>query len=80
MAHKTIMIQEEVYEMLNALKGTDKSFNDIIKELIQKNGDLRPYFGIIDDSKAEVMLKAIKNLKSKVSDKSKEVDLVRAWE
>ena len=37
MAHKTIMIQEDVYEMLETLKGTDRSFNDVIKALILRN-------------------------------------------
>lgn len=80
MVHKTIMVQEEIYDILTALKGEDKSYNDVIRELIQKSGELKPFFGIIDDDKAEIMLKAINQLKEQVLPPSKQDKLTRAWE
>jgi len=50
---KTIMIRDDVYRKLNEIKG-DKSFSDIIEELIEESLSLRKrklkkYFGILSE-------------------------------
>lgn len=65
MGQKTIVVQDEVYELLSILKGSDRSFNDVIRDLIQHSGDIRPFFGVIDDAKAQEMLDVVMVLKKK---------------
>jgi len=54
---KTILIRDDVYKKLNEIKG-NKSFSDIIEELIEESLSLRKkklekYFGILSKEEAE---------------------------
>jgi len=55
---KTIMIRDDVYNKLARIKG-DKSFSDIIEELIEESISLRrkkieKYFGILKEEAEEL--------------------------
>jgi predicted CopG family antitoxin len=70
---KTIMIKDDVYRKLNEIKG-DKSFSDIIKELIEESLSLRKkklkkYFGILSEEEAKELEREIKEMRNK-SDES----------
>ena len=70
---KTIMIREGVYRKLNEIKG-NKSFSDIIEELIEELLSLRrkkleKYFGILSEEEAEELEKEIKEIR-KMSDEN----------
>jgi len=70
---KTIMISEGVYRKLNEIKG-NKSFSDIIEELIEELLSLRrkkleKYFGILSEEEAEELEKEIKEIR-KMSDEN----------
>jgi predicted CopG family antitoxin len=60
---KTIMIRDDVYNKLAKIKG-NKSFSDIIEELIEESISLRrkkieKYFGILKEEEAEELKKGI---------------------
>ncbi|MDT7887327.1 MAG: antitoxin VapB family protein [Thermoproteota archaeon] len=60
---KTIMIRDDVYNKLAKIKG-NKSFSDIIEELIEESISLRrkkieKYFGILKEEEAEELKKEI---------------------
>jgi predicted CopG family antitoxin len=60
---KTIMIRDDVYNKLARIKG-NKSFSDIIEELIEESISLRrkkieKYFGILKDNEAKELKKEI---------------------
>jgi predicted CopG family antitoxin len=60
---KTIMIRDDVYNKLPKIKG-NKSFSDIIEELIEESISLRrkkieKYFGILKEEEAEELKKEI---------------------
>ncbi|MFP3233016.1 MAG: antitoxin VapB family protein [Sulfolobaceae archaeon] len=66
---KTIMIRDEVYKKLVEIKG-DKSFSDVIEELIEESLSLRKkrlerYFGILSKEDAEESMKKIKEMREK---------------
>jgi len=70
---KTIMIREGAYRKLNEIKG-NKSFSDIIEELIEELLSLRrkkleKYFGILSEEEAEELEKEIKEIR-KMSDEN----------
>jgi len=70
---KTIMIRDDVYRKLNEIKG-NKSFSDIIEELIGESLSLRKkklekYFGILSKGEAEELEKEIKEMRKR-SDES----------
>jgi len=70
---KTIVIRDEVYRKLNEIKG-NKSFSDIIEELIEESLSLRKkklekYFGILSEGEAEELEKEIKEMRKR-SDES----------
>ncbi|MUM63724.1 antitoxin [Acidianus infernus] len=70
---KTIMIRDEVYKKLVEIKG-DKSFSDVIEELIEESLSLRKkrlerYFGVLSKEDAEELMKKIKEIREK-SDES----------
>ena len=70
---KTIMIRDDVYKKLVEIKG-DKSFSEIIEELIEESLILRrrkleKYFGILNGEEAEEMMKEIKEAR-KITDES----------
>ena len=70
---KTIMIREGVYRKLNEIKG-DKSFSDIIEELIEESLSLRKkkldkYFGILSKEEAKELEREIKEMR-KINDES----------
>ncbi|PIU22148.1 MAG: antitoxin [Candidatus Diapherotrites archaeon CG08_land_8_20_14_0_20_30_16] len=65
---RTIMIKDEVYNMLASIK-EDKSFSETINSLIKKNTDIRKanlikLYGIIDEKKANEMMVSIKEVRS----------------
>ena len=69
---KTIMIRDDVYKKLNEIKG-NKSFSDIIKELIEESLSLRKkklkkYFGILSEEEAEELEKEIKEMRKKTDE------------
>ena len=49
MASKTLMIQEDTYNLLVKLKTKNESFNDLILRLIYAKQDFEPFFGLLDD-------------------------------
>ncbi|MHA1489976.1 MAG: antitoxin VapB family protein [Promethearchaeota archaeon] len=59
MASKTIMIQEETYQLLLKLKKENESFNDVIIRLIYKKQDLTPFFGLLTKKEGNEIEKAI---------------------
>jgi len=66
---KTIMIRDEVYKKLVEIKG-DKSFSDVIEELIEESLSLRKkrlerYFGILSNEDGEELMKKIKEMREK---------------
>ena len=66
---KTIMIRDEVYKKLVEIKG-DKSFSDVIEELIEESLSLRKkrlerYFGVLSNEDAEELIKKIKDMREK---------------
>jgi len=66
---KTIMIRDEVYKKLVEIKG-DKSFSDVIEELIEESLSLRKkklerYFGVLSKEDAEESMKKIKEMREK---------------
>jgi predicted CopG family antitoxin len=66
---KTIMIRDDVYRKLNEIKG-NKSFSDIIEELIEESLGLRKkklekYFGILNEEKAKELEKEIKEMRKR---------------
>jgi len=70
---KTIMIRDDIYRKLNEIKG-DKSFSDIVEELIEELLSLRrkkleKYFGILSEEEAEELEKEIKEIR-KMSDEN----------
>jgi len=70
---KTIMIRDDVYRKLNEIKG-NKSFSDIIEELIKESLSLRKkklekYFGILSKEEAEELEREIKEMRKR-SDES----------
>jgi predicted CopG family antitoxin len=69
---KTIMIRDDVYKKLNEIKG-NKSFSDIIEELIEESLSLRKkklkkYFGILSEEEAEELEKEIKEMRKKTDE------------
>jgi len=67
------MIRDDVYRKLNEIKG-NKSFSDIIEELIEESLSLRKkklekYFGILSEEKAKELEKEIKEMRKR-SDES----------
>jgi predicted CopG family antitoxin len=68
---KTIMIRDDVYNKLARIKG-DKSFSDIIEELIEESISLRrkkieKYFGILKDEEAEELKKEIYEMRENLN-------------
>jgi predicted CopG family antitoxin len=75
---KTIMIRDDVYKKLVEIKG-DKSFSEIIEELIEESLILRrrkleKYFGILNGEEAEEMMKEIEEVR-KITDESINIKL-----
>jgi len=69
---KTIMIREEVYRKLNEIKG-DKSYSDIIEDLIEESLSLRKkklekYFGILSEEEAEELEREIREMRKKTDE------------
>lgn len=67
------MIRDEVYRKLVEIKG-DKSFSDVIEELIEESLSLRrkkleKYFGILSEEEAEELEREIKEMRKR-SDES----------
>jgi predicted CopG family antitoxin len=66
---KTIVIRDDVYRKLSEIKG-NKSFSDIIEELIEESLSLRKkklekYFGILSEEEAEELEREIKEMKNR---------------
>jgi len=64
---KTIVIRDDVYRKLNEIKG-NKSFSDIIEELIEESLSLRKkklekYFGILSKEEAKELEREIKEMR-----------------
>lgn len=63
---KTLMVSNTVYEELKKLKGEDKSFSEVIVELISKKGhktgyDLKKHFGVLKgDKEYDIIQKELK--------------------
>ncbi len=60
---KTILIRDDIYKKLNEIKG-NKSFSDIIEELIEESLSLRKkklkkYFGILNKEEPEELEREI---------------------
>jgi len=69
---KTIMIREDVYRKLNEIKG-DKSYSDIIEDLIEESLSLRKkklekYFGILSEEEAEELEREIREMRKKTDE------------
>jgi len=69
---KTIIVKDDVYRKLNEIKG-NKSFSDIIEELIEESLSLRKkklkkYFGILSKEEAEELEKEIKEMRKKTDE------------
>jgi len=69
---KIIMIRDDVYRKLNEIKG-DKSFSDIIEELIEESLSLRKkklekYFGILSEEDAKELEREIKEMRKKTDE------------
>lgn len=66
---KTILIRDDIYKKLNEIKG-NKSFSDIIEELIEESLSLRKkklekYFGILNKEESEELEREIKEMRKK---------------
>jgi len=66
---KTIMIRDDIYRKLNEIKG-NKSFSDIIEELIEESLSLRrkkleKYFGILSEEDAKELEREIKEIRKR---------------
>ena len=74
---KTIMIRDDVYRKLVEIKG-DKSFSDVIEELIEESVSLRKkklerYFGILSEEEAKEILKAIEESRRLTDERIKRI-------
>ncbi len=58
MAAKTIMVQEDTYNKLLALKRKNESFNDLILRIISQKQDLIQYAGLLTSSEEDRLEKA----------------------
>ena len=63
------MIRDDIYRKLNEIKG-NKSFSDIIEELIEESLSLRrkkleKYFGIISEEDAKELEREIKEIRKR---------------
>ncbi|MHA1729606.1 MAG: antitoxin VapB family protein [Promethearchaeota archaeon] len=72
MASKTIMIQEETYNLLVKLKKKSESFNDVILRIIREHQDFTPYFGIFTENEGNKIEKEILETR-KILDKTDEL-------
>ena len=66
---KTIIVKDDVYRKLNEIKG-NKSFSDIIEELIEESLSLRKkklkkYFGILSKEEDKKLEREIKEMRKK---------------
>jgi predicted CopG family antitoxin len=66
---KTILIRDDIYRKLNEIKG-NKSFSDIIEELIEESLSLRKkklekYFGVLSKEEAKKLEREIKEMRKK---------------
>jgi predicted CopG family antitoxin len=66
---KTIIVKDDVYKKLNEIKG-NKSFSDIIEELIEESLSLRKkklkkYFGILSKEEDKKLEREIKEMRKK---------------
>jgi predicted CopG family antitoxin len=66
---KTILIRDDIYKKLNEIKG-NKSFSDIIEELIEESLSLRKkklekYFGILNKEESEELEREIREMRKK---------------
>ncbi|NAZ26315.1 MAG: antitoxin [Nanoarchaeota archaeon] len=66
---KTIVIRDDVYRKLNEIKG-NKSFSDIIEELIEESLSLRKkklekYFSILNEEEAKELEREIKEIRKR---------------
>ena len=69
---KTIIVKDDVYRKLNEIKG-NKSFSDIIEELIEESLSLRKkklkkYFGILSKQEAKELEGEIKEMRKKTDE------------
>ncbi len=72
---KTIMIADRIYEELKKVKGTDKSFSEVIAEALEKSnekkktiGNLREFAGVFEgDTEYDEAFKWLKKAE-KISD------------
>jgi predicted CopG family antitoxin len=69
---KTIIVRDDVYRKLNDIKG-NKSFSDIIEELIEESLSLRKkklkkYFGILSEEEAKELEEEIKEMRKKTDE------------
>jgi len=69
---KTIIVRDDVYRKLNKIKG-DKSFSDIIEDLIDESLSLRKkklekYFGILSEEEAKELEREIKEMRKKTDE------------
>jgi len=79
---KTILIRDDIYKKLNEIKG-DKSFSDIIEDLIEESLSLRKkkldkYFGILSKEEAKELEREIKEMR-KINDESINRKLSNYW-
>jgi predicted CopG family antitoxin len=66
---KTIIVRDDVYRKLNEIKG-NKSFSDIIEDLIEESLSLRrkkleKYFGILSEGEAKELEREIKEMRKR---------------
>ncbi len=73
MAHKTLTISEEAYEMLAELKKEGESFTDLIKRIAAplRKKKLSEFAGMIKDEQFEKAALEIRHLQSKRLNKVK---------
>lgn len=65
MGSMNISIKQEAYDLLNSLKGKDKSFSDVIIEIVNErernSKDIMKFAGILKEKKADYWSKRKKD-------------------
>ncbi len=56
MSTKNVALREDVYKKLKELKSPDKSFSDVIEELMVRKGSILPLWGSLSKSKVLNMI------------------------
>ena len=70
---KQIAIRDDIYNKLLKLKMKDRSFSNVIEEMMEKKGDLSDFIGIWGKKEASEAKRKVKKFRAKVDKEMKDV-------